>query len=140
MLRPSGVTWSASRQTSLRLLLDEIANVEPAERDGQREDEDRHRRSPAEVETGHSRLVDVGAEQVVVGGLGTGILQQSDLCEHPQIPDQVEQQDDRDDRSEHREDDEPEARPRAGTVELTGLEYLAAHLGEAGVRREGDEG
>src|SRR5688572_6445127 len=78
--------------TSGVVFLEEAADVEPAERDGQCEDEERHGRALAVVETRHTLLVDVGAQQVVVARLGSGILQHGDLREDPEVPDEVEEQ------------------------------------------------
>ncbi len=53
----------------------------------------------AEVTGARAELVDVGAEQVGLVGEAARVLEQLDLREDPQVPDELEQQDDRDDRA-----------------------------------------
>ena len=78
-------------------------------------------------------LVDVGAEQVGLVGHAAGVLQQLDLGEHAQVPDQLQQQHDREHRGDQRQDDVPEALHAGGAVD--GCAASSTSLGDLGQAR-----
>ena len=93
----------------------------------------------AEVALAGAEPVDVGAQQVGLVGDAAGVLEQLDLGEDPQVPDELEQHDDREHRGDERQDDVPQPLDAARAVEGGRLHHLGADLGQPRVDAQGDE-
>ena len=139
VMRRAGSGRARRRVVGLSLLSEHGADVGRGQHDGEGEHEDRHRRGHAELAAADAEPVDVGAEQVGVAGAAARLLQDVDLREDAQVPDDLQQAHDEQHRADGGQHDVAEARDRTGAVDLGGLDQLLGQLRERGVDRERDE-